>query len=87
MSQGRASELAQAEAMPGYNAPDAYLDPEVTAAIAAWLSAHAEAATRHAGTGTTHPRRSADGVRRLPEGRLPRRIGARAVPKGQPRPA
>ncbi len=33
--------LAQAEAMPRYNAPDAYLDPEVTAAIAAWLSAHA----------------------------------------------
>jgi len=34
------AELGQAEAMPRYNAPDAYLDPEVTAAIAAWLTAH-----------------------------------------------
>jgi fermentation-respiration switch protein FrsA (DUF1100 family) len=34
-------QLAQAEAMPRYNAPEAYLDPEVAAAIIAWLTAHA----------------------------------------------
>jgi hypothetical protein len=33
--------LAQAEAMPRYNAPEAYWDPEVAAAIIAWLTAHA----------------------------------------------
>ena len=35
------SELGQAEAMAKYNAPDAYLSPDVTAAITAWLTAHA----------------------------------------------
>jgi pimeloyl-ACP methyl ester carboxylesterase len=33
--------LAQAEAMLRYNAPDAYLDPDVATAIMAWLTAHA----------------------------------------------
>ncbi len=33
--------LVQAEAMPRYNAPDAYLDPETLAAIVGWLRAHA----------------------------------------------
>jgi hypothetical protein len=34
------SELAQPEALPRYNAPDAYLDPEALASILAWLAAH-----------------------------------------------
>jgi alpha-beta hydrolase superfamily lysophospholipase len=34
-------QLAQAEAMPRYNALDAYLDPDVATAIMAWLTAHA----------------------------------------------
>jgi pimeloyl-ACP methyl ester carboxylesterase len=33
--------LAQAEAMPRYNAPDAYLDPDVATAITTWLTANA----------------------------------------------
>lgn len=33
--------LAQAEAMPRYNAPDTSLDPDMAAGILAWLSAHA----------------------------------------------
>jgi hypothetical protein len=32
-------ELVQGEAMQGYNAPDAALDPETVAAISAWLIA------------------------------------------------
>ncbi|HEU4783732.1 MAG TPA: alpha/beta hydrolase [Ktedonobacterales bacterium] len=34
------SELAQPEALPRYNAPDAHLDPEALASILAWLAAH-----------------------------------------------
>ncbi|HEY1391375.1 MAG TPA: alpha/beta hydrolase [Ktedonobacterales bacterium] len=34
------SALAQPEALPRYNAPDAYLDPEALASIVAWLAAH-----------------------------------------------
>jgi hypothetical protein len=34
------SELAQPEALPRYNAPDARLDPEAMAAIVAWLTSH-----------------------------------------------
>lgn len=34
------SELVQTEVMSGYNAPDARLDPQVEAAILAWLAAH-----------------------------------------------
>ena len=34
-------QLAQAEAMPRYNAPDAYVDPDVATAIKTWLTAHA----------------------------------------------
>ncbi|MFI6044444.1 hypothetical protein ACIA8C_22645 [Nocardia sp. NPDC051321] len=33
------SELVQAQVMVGYNADDARLDPEVVAAIVAWLQA------------------------------------------------
>src|ERR1039458_6451052 len=33
--------LAQTEAMTRYNAPDAYLDPDVATAITTWLTAHA----------------------------------------------
>jgi hypothetical protein len=36
-------ELAQGEAMNGYNAADASLDPETVAAIIAWLTARASA--------------------------------------------
>jgi uncharacterized protein len=34
------AELAQPEAMPRYNAPDAKLDPEALSSIVAWLTAH-----------------------------------------------
>ena len=34
------AELAQPEALPRYNAPDAYLDPEALASILAWVAAH-----------------------------------------------
>ncbi|HEX5441182.1 MAG TPA: alpha/beta fold hydrolase [Ktedonobacterales bacterium] len=34
------TELAQPEALPRYNAPDAELDPEALASILAWLAAH-----------------------------------------------
>src|SRR6185312_5206809 len=34
------AELAQPEALPRYNAPDAHLDPEALASILAWLTAH-----------------------------------------------
>jgi hypothetical protein len=35
------SELAQAEALPRYNAPDAHLDPQALTSILAWLAAQA----------------------------------------------
>lgn len=34
------SELAQAEALPGYNAPDTHLDPQTMTSILEWLVAH-----------------------------------------------
>ncbi|MGH7608967.1 MAG: alpha/beta hydrolase [Candidatus Dormibacteria bacterium] len=34
-------ELTQAEVMPRYNAPDAFLDPDTVAAVVSWLNAHA----------------------------------------------
>jgi hypothetical protein len=38
---GPRSELEQADVMPRYNAPDSYLDPDVAAAVTAWLTNHA----------------------------------------------